>query len=108
MLPCTVIVVVVKFYTSFLNLGVDQKYVQSRNSFTSSHREQHSTWHKGGSQETLAEFHMLPRSLSVSFKSCEREEKYPPGGARLRSESASSSPAWAVSQKLPAPDTFIS
>ena len=46
--------------------------------------------------------------MSVSFKSYEREEKFPPGGARPRSELVSSSPALAISQKLPAPDTFIS
>lgn len=62
----------------------------------------------GGSQKTLAEFHVLPRLLSVSFKSCEREEKFPPGGARPRVEVGQLKLTLATSQKLPAPDTFIS
>ena len=97
-----------KLHMSFQYPEVDQKYLQGRNSFASSHRKRHGPWHTGSAQERFAELHVLPSLLPVSFNSCEREEQYAPGGAGPRSESASSSRAQATSQKLPAPDTFTS
>lgn len=75
MLLETVIVLVVDFSYSPPVSEVDQKSPQGRDSFTSSRREQHGTWHTGGAQERFAKFHVLPSLLSVSFNSCKREEQ---------------------------------